>query len=49
MPVLFKEISDDLGLSVAQIGTIWGLDPLAGVFIGLPGGLLADRFVLNER
>lgn len=44
MPVLFKEISDDLGLSVAQIGTIWGLDPLAGVFIGLPGGLLADRF-----
>jgi sugar phosphate permease len=44
MPVLFKEISDNLGLSVTQIGTIWGMDPLAGVFIGLPGGLLADRF-----
>ena len=44
MPVLFKQISDDLGLSVVAIGTIWGMDPLAGVFIGLPGGLLADRF-----
>ena len=44
MPVLFKQISDDLGLSITQIGTIWGMDPLAGIFIGLPGGLLADRF-----
>ena len=44
MPVLFKQISDDLGLSVVAIGTIWGMDPLAGIFIGLPGGLLADRF-----
>jgi MFS family permease len=44
MPVLFKEISDDLGLSIVQIGTVWGMDPLAGVFIGLPSGLLADRF-----
>lgn len=44
MPVLFKEISDDLGLSITQVGTIWGMDPLAGIFIGLPGGLLADRF-----
>ena len=44
MPVLFKQISDDLGLSMVEIGTIWGMDPLAGIFIGLPGGLLADRF-----
>jgi sugar phosphate permease len=44
MPVLFKEISVDLGLSMVAIGTIWGMDPLAGVFVGLPGGLLADRF-----
>ncbi len=44
MPVLFKQISDDLGLSMVAIGTIWGMDPLAGVFIGLLGGLLADRF-----
>jgi MFS family permease len=44
MPVLFKQISDELGLSLVAVGTIWGMDPLAGVFIGLPGGLLADRF-----
>jgi NNP family nitrate/nitrite transporter-like MFS transporter len=44
MPVLFKQISDDLGLSIVAVGTIWGMDPLAGVFIGLPSGLLADRF-----
>jgi MFS family permease len=44
MPVLFKEISVDLGLSVVAVGTIWGMDPLAGVFVGLPGGLLVDRF-----
>ncbi|OGO19037.1 MAG: hypothetical protein A2Z15_06855, partial [Chloroflexi bacterium RBG_16_50_11] len=44
MPVLFKQIGDDLGLSVVAIGTVWGMDPLAGVFIGLPSGLLADRF-----
>ena len=44
MPVLFKQISDDLGLSMVAIGAVWGMDPLAGVFVGLPGGLLADRF-----
>ncbi len=44
MPVLFKEIAADLGLSMVAIGAIWGMDPLAGVFVGLPGGLLADRF-----
>jgi len=44
MPVLFPEISKELGLSMVAIGTIWGMDPLAGVFIGLVGGLLADKF-----
>jgi sugar phosphate permease len=44
MPVLFKEISVDLSLSAVSIGTIWGMDPLAGIFVGLPAGLLADRF-----
>ncbi len=43
MPVLFPEIAAELGLSMVAIGTIWGMDPLAGVFLGLPGGLLADR------
>jgi len=44
MPVLFPEISSELGLSMVAIGTIWGMDPLAGVFLSLVGGLLADRF-----
>lgn len=44
MPVLFKQISDDLGLSMVAIGAVWGMDPLAGVFIGFSAGLLTDRF-----
>jgi MFS transporter, NNP family, nitrate/nitrite transporter len=48
MPVLFKEIGDSLNLSVTNIGTIWGMDPLAGVFVGLPAGLLADRFGIKK-
>lgn len=44
MPVLFKDISIDLDLSMLAIGTVWGMDPLAGVLVGLPAGLLADRF-----
>lgn len=48
MPVLFKEISGDLNLDVTAIGAVWGMDPLAGVFIGLPSGLLADRFGIKR-
>ncbi len=48
MPVLFPAIARDLHLSLVQIGTVWGMDPLAGVFIGLPGGLLVDRFGLKR-
>ena len=44
MPVLFKEISDDLGLDLVQIGTIWGIGNLAGIFVSLIAGLLSDRF-----
>jgi len=44
MPVLFEEISDDLDLSLVQIGTIWGVVPLAGAFVVLIGGMLGDRF-----
>jgi len=44
MPVLFPEISIELDLSPTAFGTIWGMDPLAGVFVGLPAGLLGDRF-----
>jgi MFS family permease len=44
LPVLFKEISEDLGLNLVQIGTVWGMFPLAGMFVVLLGGLLGDRF-----
>jgi cyanate permease len=48
MPVLFKEMSVDLNLSIVKLGTIWGADPLAGVFVGLIGGLMADRFGIKR-
>ncbi len=47
LPVLFEEISKDLGLSLVQIGTIWGEASLAGIFVSLIAGLLGDRFNLK--
>jgi NNP family nitrate/nitrite transporter-like MFS transporter len=44
MPVLFEEIAKDLELNLVQIGAIWGMVPLAGMFVVLIGGLLGDRF-----
>ena len=44
LPVLFKEISNDLGLSLVQIGSIWGAANLAGIFFSLLAGVMADRF-----
>jgi MFS family permease len=44
MPVLFKEISDDLGLDLVQIGTVWGIASLAGIFVSIIAGVLSDRF-----
>jgi MFS family permease len=44
MPSLFKEISEDMRLSLVEVGTIWGIGNLAGFFISLPGGLIGDRF-----
>jgi len=43
MPVLFKEISDDLGLSLVQVGLIWGMLGLAGV-LAFAYGLICDRY-----
>ena len=48
MPVLFKEISEDLGLSLVQIGTVWGIGSLAGVFVSLISGLIGDRFGMRN-
>ena len=44
MPVLFKEISTDLGLDLVQVGVIWSMIPLSGMLVILIGGLLSDRF-----
>jgi MFS family permease len=44
LPVLFKEISDDLGLDLVQIGTVWGMASLAGIFVSIIAGVLSDKF-----
>lgn len=44
MPVLFKEISQDIGLSLVEMGALWGIISFAGIFVGMIGGLLGDRF-----
>ena len=44
MPVLFAEMSEDLGLSLVQIGAVWGIGSLGGLLTGLAGGAIGDRF-----
>lgn len=44
LPVLFQEISRDLGLSLVQIGLIWGIVSLPGIITSLAGGMIGDRF-----
>ncbi len=44
MPVLFAEISDDIGLTIVEIGAIWGTGSLAGLFTGLAAGTIGDKF-----
>lgn len=44
LPPLFATISEDLGLSLVQIGTVWGIMPFSGIFFALIGGTLGDRF-----
>ena len=48
LPVLFKEISTDLDLSLVSIGTIWGMDPLAGIFTGPARRAARDRFGIKR-
>ena len=47
MPPLFKEMAGDLHMDLVQIGEIWGISSLAGLFVSIPGGILSDRF--NSR
>jgi MFS family permease len=48
MPVLFKEISEELSLNLVQVGTIWGMVFLAGLPMFLIGGMLGDRIGLKR-
>lgn len=43
MSVLAKEISQDLGLNLVQVGVIWGVGSLFGIFTGLLGGAIGDK------
>lgn len=49
LPVLFAEISADIGLSLVQIGIIWGSISLAGLLTGIAGRSLGDRFGTRWR
>ena len=44
LPVLFDEISKDLGLSLVQIGWIWGMGSVLAILVGFIGGPVGDRF-----
>ena len=44
MPVLFDEIAADIGLSLVQVGWIWGIGSVMGILIGIIGGPVGDRF-----
>ena len=44
LPVLFPEIAADLELTIVQVGVIWAVSSLTGVFVVLVGGLLGDRY-----
>lgn len=48
MPVLFSEIVDDLGLNLVQVGTVWGMTCLPGVFAGFLGGMIGDRYGIKR-
>lgn len=44
LPPLFATISQDIGLSLVEMGTIWGMMAFTGIFFALIGGTLGDRF-----
>ena len=48
MPVLFSEIASELGLNLVQVGSVWGIASLAGVFVSLLAGVLGDRFGIHR-
>jgi predicted MFS family arabinose efflux permease len=44
LPPMFATISQDLGLSLVEVGTVWGIGSFTGIFFALIGGTLGDRF-----
>jgi len=44
LSVLFNEISIDLHLNLLQVGLIWSVGSLPGIFTSLLGGAITDRF-----
>jgi MFS family permease len=44
MSVLSKEISQDLGLNLVQVGIVWGVGSLPGILTSLLAGVLGDKF-----
>lgn len=44
MSVLSKEIAADLKLNLVQVGVVWGVGSLLGIFTSLLGGLIGDKF-----
>ena len=44
LPVLFDEISSELGLTLVQVGWIWGIGSVLGILVGIVGGPIGDRF-----
>jgi CP family cyanate transporter-like MFS transporter len=44
MSVLFKEIAGDLGMSLVQVGLVWGTPAFAGVLVVFFAGMLSDRY-----
>ena len=44
LSVLFEEISAELGLTLVQVGFVWGISSFTGLFMSLAGGMMGDRF-----
>jgi NNP family nitrate/nitrite transporter-like MFS transporter len=44
MPVLFSEISQDLGLSLVELGVVWGMIGFGSMFMSFFGGPLGDKY-----
>ena len=43
LPPMFAIISEELGLSLVEIGSVWGMVGFSGVFFAIIGGSIGDR------